>query len=68
MSAASFRRIWGMPLLLAVLIVFGLLAALLGTGWWHLVAWAALGAPLLILMRFVRRSRRTRGAGSRDDF
>ena len=53
---SSFRRVWGMPLLLAVLIVFGLLAALLGTGWWHLLAWVALAAPLLTLVRFVRRS------------
>lgn len=50
-----------MPLVLAASIVFGLLAALLGTGFWHPLAWMALLAPLLVLLRFVRRSGRTPG-------
>ncbi|MFT3815620.1 MAG: hypothetical protein QM740_20025 [Acidovorax sp.] len=35
----SFKRVWAMPLLLAALTLFGLLAALLGTGVWHGLAW-----------------------------
>jgi hypothetical protein len=38
-----------MPLLLAVLTLFGLLAALLGEGWWWPLSWIALGSPLLVL-------------------
>ncbi|MFI4980961.1 MAG: hypothetical protein ACHQIO_11470 [Nevskiales bacterium] len=39
-----------MPLLLAVLTLFGLLAALLGEGWWWPLSWIALGSPLLTLV------------------
>jgi Zn-dependent protease len=40
-------RIFGAPILLAALTVFGLLAALLGEGWWHALAWLALSIPLV---------------------
>lgn len=52
MNYASFRRLWGVPLLMAVLIVFGLLAALLGTGAWHILSWIALLIPVGIIIRF----------------
>lgn len=49
MSASrGFRRVWSMPLLLATLTLFGLLAALLGEGWWWPLSWIALGSPLLV--------------------
>jgi hypothetical protein len=38
-----------MPLLLALLIVFGLLTALLGTGIWRVLSWLALTVPLIVL-------------------
>jgi len=41
-------QIWHAPLLMAVLIAFGLLAALLGTGIWHWASWLALSVPVLI--------------------
>jgi hypothetical protein len=41
-----------MPLLLATLILFGLLASLLGTGIWHVLSWIALLAPVLIIVRY----------------
>ncbi len=56
MIRTTFRRIWRMPLALAALIVFGLLAALLGTGGWHVASWAALLAPFVVLTRFVWRT------------
>jgi len=47
-----FRRVWGAPIALAALTVFGLLAALLGTGAWHWAAWAALAAPIGVCAYF----------------
>lgn len=44
-TAGAFWRIWRTPALLAVLTLFGLVAALLGTGAWYWAAWMALSAP-----------------------
>jgi hypothetical protein len=51
----TFWRVWRVPLLLAVLTVFGLLAALLGTGAWHVVAWIALAIPIGVAARFAMK-------------
>lgn len=48
----SFRFIWGAPLLLSALTVFGLVAALLGSGLWHSLAWLALAAPIITGLYF----------------
>lgn len=40
-------QIWGTPLLLALLTLFGLVAALVGTGLWHGLAWLALTVPVV---------------------
>lgn len=45
--------IWRMPILLGALTVFGLLAALLGTGIWHLLSWIAIAVPLLVIAWYV---------------
>jgi len=45
---ASFRRLWGMPLLLGAATVFGLVAGLLEDGVWDLIAAAALALPVLV--------------------
>jgi hypothetical protein len=47
-----FLFVWGAPIVLAVLSLFGLLSALLGTGIWHWASWASLGVPLLVILRF----------------
>ncbi|GAA4342925.1 hypothetical protein GCM10023144_45370 [Pigmentiphaga soli] len=44
----SFWFVWRMPIALAVLTAFGLLAALLGTGIWHGTAWVALFIPIAV--------------------
>lgn len=44
----NFWRVWRIPFALAALTCFGLLAALLGTGVWHGVAWLALAVPVAI--------------------
>lgn len=45
-------RIWAAPLALAALTLFGLLAALLGTGTWHVLAWIALTIPVAVTAYF----------------
>jgi len=47
-----FWFIWGMPIALGVLSVFGLLAALLGTGAWHWASWVSLSILLLVIARY----------------
>ena len=44
-----------MPVLLAVLTLFGLLAALLGIGIWHAAAWLAMLAPIVVSLWFALR-------------
>jgi hypothetical protein len=45
---ASFRHLWGMPLLLGAVTVFGLVVGLLEDGVWDVVAAAALALPVLV--------------------
>jgi hypothetical protein len=42
------RQIWGMPIVLGLLTVVGLLVALVGDGVWDLVSVAALAMPVLV--------------------
>ena len=54
----SLDLVWRWPLVLAVLTLVGLLSALLGGGgvWWGL-SWAALSAPLLVIVRCIAKSK-----------
>jgi len=45
-----FVKIWGVPLVLAMLVLFGLLSALLGTGIWHFFSWITLAIPVIVLI------------------
>ena len=45
------RRIWKMPIILGASVLFGLLSALLGTGYWYFLSWAAMAAPLVVIGR-----------------
>ncbi len=47
-------KLWGWPLMLAVLTIFGLLSALLGQGglWWVL-SWIALAIPLAVIVYYL---------------
>jgi hypothetical protein len=47
---SAFRTLWGMPILLGVLTAVGLVAGLLGDGWWDLVSVAGLGMPVAVGM------------------
>lgn len=51
-ASGRFLFVWGMPLVLAALSVFGLLAALLGTGMWHWASWLSLGWLLVVIARY----------------
>jgi len=51
-TPGRFLFVWGMPLVLAALSVFGLLAALLGTGVWHWASWLSLGWLLVVIARY----------------
>ena len=44
----SFRRVWGMPLLLGAATVSGLVVGLLEDGVWDVAAAAALALPVLV--------------------
>ena len=45
--SGRFVALWGMPVLLGILTIVGLVSALLGDGIWDLVSAFALGAPVL---------------------
>jgi hypothetical protein len=61
-TPSGFRKVWGAPLLLAVLTVFGLLSALLGTGIWHWLAWITITVPLIVTAWYLRPRRAGRPA------
>lgn len=52
---SAFRKLWGMPILLGVLSAVGLVAGLLGDGWWDAAAVACLAAPVLVAARHILR-------------
>ena len=44
----SLLKLWGAPVLLAVLTTVGLLSALLGDGRWNALSAMALGTPVVV--------------------
>ena len=53
----SLLQIFVVPLILGVLSIFGLAAALLGEGIWHVLSWAALAVPLVLVGWYARGTR-----------
>jgi hypothetical protein len=45
----TFRDVFGIPTLLAIIGAIGLLAALLGDGLWDALSWLALGALVAVI-------------------
>jgi hypothetical protein len=45
-----FRKVWVIPVLLMADIMFGLLAALLGTGNWYVFSWLSLSIPIVVIL------------------
>jgi hypothetical protein len=56
--SGRFMSLWGMPILLGILTLVGLVSALLGDGIWDTVSAFALGAPVLVGAWFGLRRRR----------
>ena len=49
---SPFMRMWGAPILLAILTTVGLISALLGDGVWDHVSALALGIPVALCLWF----------------
>jgi hypothetical protein len=50
--SGPFVRMWGAPIVLAILTVIGLISALVGDGVWDHVSAVALGVPVLLCLWF----------------
>ena len=57
-SSASWRTVYGGPLVLGLLSVAGLLTALLSEGPGRYFSWIALGAPVVLTAWFFARRKR----------
>jgi hypothetical protein len=53
MSYHQLKKVWCAPLTLGTITLFGLLAALLGAGYWYWIAWAAMLIPVIVSLRKV---------------
>jgi len=51
MKRSTMRHVFAMPLLIGILIAFGLFAALLGDGWWDTLAWLGMGIAAVLSVR-----------------
>jgi len=51
----TLRQIFAMPILIGILSTVGLLAALVGDGWWDGLSWASLSLPVLLYLFFIIR-------------
>jgi hypothetical protein len=58
MSRKRFMPLWGMPILLGILTIIGLLSALFGDGIWDAISALALGAPVVVGAWYSLRRRR----------
>jgi len=56
----SLASIFGIPLIIAVLSIFGLISALLGQGGvWYWLSWLTLSLPIILILIFALRPQRT---------
>lgn len=53
MNQSGFIKLWGIPLLLAIISLIGLIAALVGDGFLDFISWIGLGYPLVIIVWFL---------------
>jgi hypothetical protein len=54
----GFVRVFGVPLLLALVSAIGLLSALLGDDLWDVLSWVALATPVAVILWCVARAGR----------
>jgi hypothetical protein len=57
-AALTNAQIWGAPVTLGVVIAIGLVSALLGDGFWDVLSWLTLAAPVAVCVRGLWRPRR----------
>lgn len=55
---SPFMKLWGMPILLGMLTVIGLLSALFGDGVWDALSAVTLGVPVAVGAWFSLRRKR----------
>lgn len=48
-------KLWGMPVLIALITLAGLIFAILGTGIWHYISWITLSYPLYMMIKHGRK-------------
>ncbi|GAA4807608.1 hypothetical protein GCM10023231_41040 [Olivibacter ginsenosidimutans] len=53
-----FLRLWGIPILLALATLVGLLAALIGDGLWDALSWLLLSSLVLVLVYYIAKANR----------
>jgi hypothetical protein len=56
----TLGQIFAAPIAIGVLSVVGLVAALIGDGWWDALSWLSLTLPVLSYFYFVGRRNRAR--------
>jgi hypothetical protein len=54
-SHRTLRQIFALPIMIGILSTVGLLAALVGDGWWDGLSWASLSLPVLLYLFFMIR-------------
>lgn len=54
-------QIFAAPTLIGVLSTIGLVAALIGDGWWDGISWVTLALPVLLYFFYVLRRKRVNG-------
>ena len=54
----TLGQIFAAPIVVGALSIVGLLAALIGDGWWDAVSWLSLTLPILLYLFFVVRRKR----------
>ena len=57
-SHRTLGQIFAAPIVVGALSIVGLLAALIGDGWWDAVSWLSLTLPILLYLFFVVRRKR----------
>jgi hypothetical protein len=57
-SRRTLGQIFAAPIIVGVLSVVGLVAALVGDGWWDGLSWLSLALPLLLYLFFIIRRKR----------
>jgi hypothetical protein len=54
-SRRTMQQIFALPIVIGILSTVGLIAALVGDGWWDGLSWASLALPVLLYLFFMVR-------------